>query len=280
MERVTFSQAAEFLAQQLQTGNGLRRVGVVARASLEGVADVTKRLDDLATSALDKLGNAMDRSLADFKEEHQRSAMRLSYAGSLRLPAAEQLRMVEAGKDSEAVATAAARQPWVPVEVQRFLANECQPHRGAMIALAQRRDADLEVLNTLATHPEKDVRITVAANLGARMRLSEPHLTDAKQAIYNSLLNRFEGDFAPHLVPVCRNEQHLGQMYSHTVKTPGNGRLFVENPFTPDQVLLDISTSMSLRLMPGGMSVAADAKQQVEKRLAARNDADMTPEPY
>jgi len=146
-----------------------------------------------------------------------------------------------------------------------------------MIALAQQHDADIQSLELLASHPDRDVRLTLAVNLGSRMRLSEPQLTKEKQAVYNALLNHYESDFAPHLVPVCRDGGQLSQMYAQTSKTPGNGRLFVENPYTPDQVLLDISTSMPLRVIPGGSAVASDAKQLIEKRLL-KNDAE--PEPY
>lgn len=278
MGRITFTQATEFLAQQLQSGNNFRRVGVVVRASLDNVVDATKRLDDLVQTAWDKLAAAMDRKLADFKDENQRNAVRLSYAGSLRVPVAEQLHMLDVGRHAESVTLAAAKQTPCPVEVQRFLAKECPEHRSTMIALAQKHDADIQTLELLASNPDRDVRLTVAANLGSRMRLIEPQLTESRLAVYNALLNHYESDFAPHLVPVCRDEDQLAQMYAQTSKTPSNGRLFVDNPYTPDQVLLDISTSMLLRMMPGGSAVAREAKQQVEKRLSVRSDA--APEPY
>lgn len=278
MGRITFTQATEFLAHQLQSGNNFRRVGIVVRASLDNVVDATKRLDDLVQTAWDKLDAAMDRKLADFTDENQRNAMRLSYAGSLRVPVAEQLHMLDVGRHAESVTSAAAKQTPCPVEVQRFLAKECSGHRMTMVALAQKHDADIQALELLASHPDRDVRLTLAANLGGRMRLSEPQLTESKLAVYNALLNHYESDFAPHLVPVCRDEDQLAQMYAQTSKTPSNGRLFVDNPYTPDQVLLDISTSMPLRMMPGGSAVASEAKQQVEKRLSVRSDA--APEPY
>lgn len=271
---ITFTRATEFLADRLHSGKGLRHVGVVVRASLENVADATKQLDNLAQSAWDRLDAAMERRLADFSDQNQRNAVRLSYAGSLRIPVAEQLQMLDAGRHSEAVTSAAATQLQVPLPIQRFLATECSNHRTAMVALAQNLSTDLQTLETLASNPDRDVRRTLAANIGGRMCVNEPQFTESKLAVYNAILNHYESEFAPYLVPACRNEDQLAQMYSQTTNTPGNGRLFVENPYTPDQVLLDISASISLRLMQGGSVVASDARQQVEKRLSARsNDA-------
>lgn len=278
MRPILFTKATEFLADQLQSGKGLRRVGVAMRASLGDLVDATKQLDDLAQSAWDKLDAAMDRRLADFSDQNQRNAVRLSYAGSMRIPVVEQLQMLDAGRHSEAVTAAAASQTVVPVPVQRFLANECSSHRSAMIALAQNLSADLQTLEVLASNPDRDVRRSVAVHIGGRMRVNESHLTENKGAVYNAILNHYESEFAPSLVPVCRNEDQLAQMYSQTTKTPGNGRLFVENPYTPDQVLLDISASIPLRLMQGGSAVASDARQQIEKRLSARNN-DAAPDP-
>lgn len=273
MERITFTKAAEYLAQQLQSGNSIQRVGVVVRAALDTTADVTKRLDELVQTAWDKLDSAMNEKLADFKSENQRNAMILSYAGSLRTPVNTQLEMLDVGRHSEAVTSAAARQyPVPPVPVQRFLANECSNHVSTMMTLANHHDADLQTLELLASNPEKNVRLSVAANIGARMRISEPRFTENKGAVYNALLNHYDSSFAPHLVPVCKNEEQLEKMYSETIKIPSNGRLFVENPYTPEKVLLDISTQASLRLMPGGFGVAEDAINQIEKRFEALND--------
>lgn len=273
MDRITFTKATEYLAQQLQSGNSIQRVGVVVRAALDTTADVTKRLDELFQTAWDKLNSAMNEKLADFKSDNQRNAMILSYAGSLRTPVKTQLEMLDVGRHSESVTTAAARQyPVPPVPVQKFLANECSNHVSAMMTLANHHDADLQTLGLLASNPEKNVRLSVAANIGSRMRISEPRLTENKSAVYNALLNHYDSAFAPYLVPVCKNEEQLEKMYSETTKTPSNGRLFVDNPFTPTEVLLDISTQASLRLMPGGSKVTEDAKHQIEKRFDALSD--------
>jgi hypothetical protein len=106
----------------------------------------------------------------------------------------------------------------------------------------------------------------------------DPDVNDAKQAIYNNLLNLYESDFAPYIVSVCRDDTQLERLYSQTAKLPHMIRPFVDNPFTPDRVLLDISTLIKLRMMPGGSAVADDAKQHLEKRLTAGSDAD--PQPY
>jgi hypothetical protein len=278
MGRFTFIRATDFLTQQLQAGENVRRVGIVMKASLDNLVDASKQLDDLAKSAWDRLDTAMNRQLAEFSDSNQRNAVRLTYAGSLRLPVDEQLRMLESGRHAESVTLAAAKQKPCPFEVQSFLVHECHDHKAAMLALAQDNATDLRTMVLLASHPEHQVRLSVAANIGGRMRVSEPRLMDAKEAVYNTLLRHYESEFAPHLVPVCRDENQLAQMYALTNKTASYGRLFVENPFTPDQVLVDISTSLPLRLKPGGATVASDAKQQVEKRLVTRSD--VAPEPY
>lgn len=278
MDRISFTEAAEFLAERLRAGAPMRRVGIVVRASLEGMSDAGKRLDEVVQSAAARVNAALSKRLADLGDETQRDALRLSYAGSLRLPVVEQLEILNRSRQAESVTTAAARQEPCPVEVQRFLVEHCFQHRTAMVALAQKRDADLKSLRELSRHPDRDVRISVAANIGASMRLVEPQRTEEKLAVYNSLLHRYESDFAQLLVPVCRDGEQIAHMYARTTTTPNNGRLFVENPYTPDDVLLDISTSMRIRVMPGGSAVASEAKQQVEKRLS--HDSEATPEPY
>lgn len=278
MAGVTFSRAADFLAERLDSAPGAKRLGLVLRAAGGGLDDVAEHLSRLVNAAPERLARAFERELADLREDSQRAAMRFNYAGSVRLPASEQISLLEQHRGSQAVTIAAARQPSVPVEVQRFLSRECVDHEGAMTALARRPDADLLALEPLASHPSKRVRQALAESLGPRMRISEPRLHDAKDALYNALLNHFEGDFAPHLVPVCRDGEQLERMYEATAKSPASARLFVENPFAPDRVLRNISTSATLKLIPGGSGVANEAKKQLEKRLNADDEA--TPQPY
>jgi|GEM_PF-6536795 len=277
MARVTFTTAAEYLAEQLQAGS-VRRVGIVARVALGNVVDVTQRLDDMFQGAWDRLDAAMERMLADFSDENQRSTVEFSYVGSRRIPVERQLDMLEVGRNSTAVTAAAASQSDVPAEVQRYLVRECYDHKMAMAALARNRNADFAAIEPLAAHPDQDIRLALASNIGPQMRLSAENGYTAKQAVYNSLLNHYVGDFAPYLVPVCKDGEQLERMYTQTMRTPGNARLFVDNPFSPDHVLLDISTLGSLRMIPGGSAVAQDAKQQLEKRLLVESDAG--PRPY
>jgi hypothetical protein len=248
------------------------------RASLDDLADATKQIEGLVHTAWDRLRAAMDLQLAELSDENQRNAMRFSYAGSLRLSVSEQLQMLSTGRHAESVSLAAAKQEQCPFEVQSFLAHECRNQTAAMLALAQNNGTDIRTMASLASHQDQQVRLSIAASLCGRMRVSEPKLTEAKQAVYNTLVRYYESEFAPYLVPVCRDENQLAQMYAVTKQNPSNGRLFVENPFTPDQVLVDISTSLSLRLKPGGATVASEAKQQVEKRLMTRSD--VAPEPF
>lgn len=272
MARVTFTKATEFLAEQLQSGSSFRRVGVVLRASLDNVVDGTSRLDNLVQTAWDKLDAALEHKFADFSDDNQRIALRFSLASSLRLSERDQLEMLDKGRNSLSVTSAAAKQRQIPVEVQRFLAIECSSHKASMAALAQNCEIDIQTLEILASNPDREVRIVVAANLAGRMRLDEPNMVESKLAVYNALLNHYESALAEYLVPVCRDEDQLAQMYSLTDKTPSNLRVFVDNPYVSGHLLQDISTSVRLRFMQGGSEVVNNAMQQVDKRFLAEND--------
>lgn len=273
MARVTFTKATDYLAEQLQSGDVGRRVGVILKASWDSTSDAFKRLEELTSSARQRLQLAVDRQLADLGDDNQRRAVLLSYSGSLRVPVAEQLRLLREGADCTIVPEAAAKQRHVPPEVQEALLIDHRDQHGAMAALASNWSATLPTLEVLASHPDTQVRARVAANVANRMKLVEPALIAQKNAAYNALFQHFDGAMAPSLVPVCKDEDKLAQMYAATRTTPGNARLFVENPYTPERVLLDIATSRLLLALPGGLAVAGDARAHLDKRLAPEREA-------
>lgn len=273
MAHLNFTKATDFLSEQLKAGNNFRRVGVIVRTTFDNASDISKQLDELFHGAWDKLDAAVSRKLADHAPGNQRAALQLSYAGSLRTSVPEQLQMLRDGRDSEMVCTAAAQQKNIPTAVQAFLVNECSHHRNAMTALARNRTADLGGLEPLATHPNGDVRMALVAHLASKMRMVNESENGAKQAVYNALIKQFESEYSLFLVPTCRDELQLDNMYALTTKNAGLIRPFVENPFSSAQLLLDVSSSMTLRLTPGGSAVAAEAKQHLEKRLAVERDA-------
>lgn len=273
MASTIFQKATDFLAAQIQSGPIARIAVNQARSAFNGVYDVTKRIDDLFQGAFDRLEIAIDEKLADLKDENQRASIRLTYASTLRIPVDEQMSLLESGRHSHQVTCAAAQQRNIPLPVQKFLVENCYDHRDAMIALARNLDADIGLSQQLAAHPHADVRRTFAAHICARIPVNEPGLNDVKGAAYRAILDNYSGELAPYVVPVCRNEEHLIELFCQTSKNPASLRHFVENPYTPDQVLLDICTSTSLRIMPGGNAVANDAKKRVDKSLSADGDS-------
>jgi hypothetical protein len=277
MGRILFSKAGEFLASQLQSSNGSRRVGVVVRAAFSNAANVATDIDHALQDAWNKLDQAMERKLADLSDENQRAALQLRYAADLRLPLDKQLELLERGMYSETVTSAAAHQPGVACEIQDFLLAHCYHHKNAMAGLARNPSTMLDVLQQLAHYPDKYVQLTLATQFAPSMRIVDESRETGKRAVYNALLDNYWSDLAPHLVPVCRDTEQLDAMYARTAKTPSGLRHFVENPWTSPTTLLDISSSMSLRMLPGGLSVATEAKQLLEKRLVVDDDALLSP---
>lgn len=266
-QKPTFQRAQEYLTEQINLGPVIKRVGVVLNANLDSAIDVGRRLDDVIQSALEKVEAAIERKLADFSDVNQRRTIEFFYAQSRRTPAATQVGMLIEGKDSSSVALAAAQQRKVPEPVQFALVEHCSRHSNAMRALAANPETRPSALWPLIEHPDFDVRQVVAAHIGNRMRVDEISINSEKQSVYNAIVDVYEGEFAEYLVPVCRDPKQIQQMFDQTPMTPSNARLFVENPYSPDGVLLDIVSSTTTRLMPGGGNVLEDAKNLLENRL-------------
>lgn len=278
MERKpTFLRAQEVLATRANLGPIIKRVGVVLHANLDAVADAGRRLDDLVQNAFDRVEESLARRLADFSEENQRRAIQFFYAESRGIPEKEQVDMLIAGKDSSAVVLAAARQRHIPEVLQFALVKHCHQHVTAMRTLAANMDTRPAVLAPLVEHPDSAVRMTVAAHIGTRMKIDEFALKSEKQIVYDAIVEHYEGRFAPFLVPVCRDAGQIQQMFDDTTMTPGNAQLFIDNPYSSDGVLLDIASSITTRLMPGGAEVLEDVKTLLETRLS-RAEENFAPE--
>jgi hypothetical protein len=99
------------------------------------------------------------------------------------------------------------------------------------------------------------------------MRLQEFSIKDEKERLYNALVHSYEDGYAPFLIPVCRDPDQLQLMYEKTKEVAKNSRLFVDNPFSPSKLLVDIVDSSTLRLVPGGRQVQKDARETIESRL-------------
>jgi hypothetical protein len=65
-------------------------------------------------------------------------------------------------------------------------------------------------------------------------------------------------------------------MYRRSVRDIPVLQLFVENPFTPDDVLLDIATNRDLGRTAEGAEISALAKSRVEAELSRRDEAGLT----
>lgn len=264
----TFLKAQEFLAERLSLGPIIKRVGVVLHANLDAVATAGKQLDDLMQGAFDRVEEALAQKLADFSEENQRRAIQFFYAESRGISAEKQVGMLIAGRDSGAVALAAAQQRHIPEELQRTLVEQCAQHTDAMRALASNMTCRPAVLANLVAHPDSDVRMSVAAHIGIRMKVDEFALNEEKQDVFDAIVKCYEAPYAPYLVPVCRNPEQLQQMFGMTPVTPGNARLFIDNPYSPNSVLVDIASSIPARMMPGGSETLEDVKKLLENRMS------------
>lgn len=264
----TFLKAQEFLAERLSLGPIIKRVGVVLHANLDAMATAGKQLDDLMQGAFDRVEEALSRKLADFSEENQRTAIQFFYAESRGVSAEKQVEMLISGSDSGAVALAAAQQRHIPEALQYALIERCPQHADAMRALASNMTCSPKVLGKLVDHPDSDVRMAVAAHIGIRMKVDEFALNDEKHGVFDAIVKCYEGRYAPYLVPVCRDSDQIRQMFDDTSITPGTARLFIDNPYSPNSVLLDIASSITNRLMPGGSETLEDVKKMLENRLS------------
>lgn len=273
-QKPTFLKAQEFLEERLRLGPAIKRVGVVINASLEMSADVGQRLGSVIQSAKGLVDAAFERSLADFSDVSQKTTLEFFYAESRRIPPNKQVEMLITSKNASSVAMAAAQQRHVPEPVQFALVEHCAQHTSAMRTLAANPATRPAVLQGLVEHADRDVRQLVAQHIGSRMRVIEPHFSNEKGALYNSLVHAYEENYAQHLVPVCRDSDQLKSMFDKTPITPKNARLFLDNPYISDDVLMDISDSSLLRIMPGFGEVIDDINAIFQTRLTTGKECE------
>ena len=273
----------EFLSNQAYLREQLaqhRPARLAVRVALDFAQDpdnIAQKLIGFGAEVGRKMKAAFERGLANISERSEAIATALTFAEINRLPPTEQAAMVVEGRDATIVAEAAVRQRRVAPEVQAALVANCGIHTRAMELLASRADATVETLAALTDSHSQRVRLKVAENIGARMRVNEPSRTQAKQAVFDRLVDDFVSDYAPYLVPVCRDPDQLASMYAKTGKTLGVVDVFVDNPHSPDSVLVDISTSPKMHVVQN--NAARKAKEMLLVRAAHHESTanDMAP---
>lgn len=226
------------------------RLAVRTTLDLGQISNIAQKLVETATSLGQKLKAAFRQHLASLSDESQRLAAELHSQASL-------------------VSEAAVRQRNCHPEVQTALLAHCKDHLGSMQMLAARPDATLETLAALASSPDPKTRLNVASNIGNRMKIcNTPEVEAPKNTVFDALIQGYVSDYAPHLVPVCKSPQQLSEMFGKTSKTLGALEVFVENPCTPDNVLLEMASSQAIHLVQH--DVARQAKQILQKRTELR----------
>lgn len=273
-----FQRAQEFLVERVRLGPILKRVGLVLKAQLEPGA--TKevfernavRLRDHVHRVAEHTHSAFRSHLADFSDNTERLAMEFFFAQSNKLTASEQVELFLEGKHSSTVALAAARQKNVPLELQQSLVEHGYQHADAMCSLATNPKTHPRTLLPLAGHPNRNVRVAVAAHIGPRMRVEEKQLDEDKMFVLNALIENYQDWYAPYIIPVCKDPDQLERMFEQTALTPANAHLFAENPYASDGILLSVVSSNSIGLLPGGQQVKEQVRSLVTSRLSSGSE--------
>lgn len=259
-----FESENDFLSRQL---NQDRPARLAVRMVLNlAQVHLAEKLAEAAAAVSETMQVAFKRHIANMADASQARATQLLYAEINRVPPAQQAELVKEGRDAPIVSEATLRQRRIAPEVQAALVEHCGGHTSTLQALAARPDVTLDTLAALAGSKDKRTRLNVAASLGGHMRLDEPGLASKKAAIFSALMVGYESDFAPHLVPVCQSSDQLREMFDKTSKALGVVETFVENPYTPDSVLVDIASSPTMHL------VQHDAAKRAKGLLQARAD--------
>lgn len=233
---------------------------------------------DAVAAAGENLQAAFERHVSGLPGTAEALAARLRFAEVNKVPALLQAQMVRDGRQASIVADAAASQRRVAPEVQAALVEHCRQHVFSMQQLAAREDATVDVLQTLACSPDPRTRLNVAAGIAARMRIGEAYLADKMEAVLQALIADCDSSYAPYLVPVCKNVDQLRAMYEKASVSPEQADVFVDNPYTPDSVLLDIASSARMQSAPH--DVARRARQVLQIRVDQRESSacnDMAP---
>lgn len=269
-----FQRAQDFLVERVRLGPILKRVGVVLKAQIEPGAtkEVFERNATRFRNHVHRVAESTQAAfrshLADFSDDTERLTMEFFFAQSNKRSPAEQVALFMEGKHSSTVALAAARQKNVPVELQQALVEYGYQHADAMCSLARNPKTDPKTLLPLARHPNRNVRVAVAAHIGPRMKVEEKLLDEDKTFVFNTLIENYEDWFAPYIIPACKDPEQLERMFEQTALTPANAHLFAENPYASNDILLSVVSSNAIGLLPGGQQVKEHVRSLVTNRLS------------
>lgn len=274
-----FESENDFLSRQLNQDRPARLAVRVVLNLAQVQGNLVEKLTEAATAVGQTMQVAFKRHIANMADASQALATQLIYAEINRVSPAQQAELVKQGRDAPIVSEATLRQRRIAPEVQAALIEHCSGHTSTLQALAARPDATLDTLSALAISNDQRTRLNVAASLGGHMRLDEPGLATKKAAIFSALMVGYESDFAPYLVPVCQSSEQLREMFDKTSKALGVVEAFVENPYTPDSVLVDIASSPTMHLVQHG--AAKRARDLLQARADLRESSsysdDMAP---
>ena len=244
MDKPKFLSQEEFLNEQFAKSNRTQRLAVKASVPW-GAGAVLDVLNDFADSLHIKLEKVIEQSAADLSDHSRLTAVRLLHAEINKTPPQEQVKLLLEAPKSTLVVNAVLQQRRIAPELQKAVVEHCTDHVVALRTLATRADATIEALHSLSHSDDRPTRVAVAANLGQKMRLVEPGLQEAKQAVFDSLLGAYDPAYGQHLVPVCSDPDALQAMFNKTPKLLGNFEVFVENPCVPDELLIRITAATS-----------------------------------
>lgn len=237
----------------------------------EGPCLAGLRIGEAMAAAGGRLQAAFERHVGGLADAAEVLAARLRFAEVNKVPAPLQAQMVRDGRDASIVADAAVGQRRLAPDVQAALVAHCRQHVFSMQQLAARGDATLQVLLALAGSEDARTRLNVAAGIAARLRIEEPHLADKKAAVLRALIADYDSSYAPYLVPVCKDVDQLRAMYEKASGDPGEAEAFVDNPYTPDSVLLGIASSAGRQA--GLHGVAGRAREVLQLRVDQRDSS-------
>lgn len=268
-----------FLTERLSQQRAPRLAVRVVMNLAEAPGNIAQRISDATAALGEQVQAAFKRHLANMADSSQAIATQLAFSEINKTRPSAQAQLIQEGKDASVVAEAAVMQRSLSPEAQAALVEHCKIHETAMRMLAARPDATLDSLAALVDSTDHRTRVNVASNIGSRMRIEETGLEGQKAAIFNALITQYESDYAPYLVPVCRSSEQLREMFDGTSKTLGVVDVFVENPYTPDSVLLEIASSPKMQFMQH--DAAKQAKEllmlRAEQRESSNTYDDMGP---
>ena len=276
-----FTSGTDYLSQRLVQERPARLAVRTVLNLAQAPGNIAQKLSEAAATVGERMQAAFRRHVADMADESQAIAMRLTFSESNRVPPAKQAELIREGKDASIVSDAAVRQRRCAPEVQAALIEHCKDHTTSMQILAGRPDATLDTLAALVDSKDQRTRLAVAASIGSHMRIEDRNAAVAskKAAIFDALIDHYESAYAPYLVPVCRSSEQLGEMFDKTSKTFGMMEVFVENPHTPDRVLIETASSPTMQLMQH--DVARSAREILQVRADLRESSstydDMAP---